>query len=92
MGSILMDAGYDGVPSWDNRAVLLIEEENGQAILGTIYGSSTAWMLIQHKKALGLKRIKEVAVFTPDLDHKFADYWITRKMARMQLRSIIEDI
>ena len=40
-----------------------IESEEGQAILGTPNGSGTAWLLIQHKKQLGDKRIERVTVF-----------------------------
>ncbi|KAK2028607.1 hypothetical protein LX32DRAFT_719854 [Colletotrichum zoysiae] len=51
------------MPSFANKVVFSMETKQGQAILGSKWGSALSWMLIQHKKELGLKKIKEVAVW-----------------------------
>jgi hypothetical protein len=40
-----------------------MESEEGKAILGTPNGCGVAFMLIQHGKALGEKRIEKVTLF-----------------------------
>ncbi|TEA10519.1 hypothetical protein C8034_v009635 [Colletotrichum sidae] len=59
----LRKAGHDRVPGWNQRITLSMDEDEGMAILGTAHGASTAWMLLQHKKDMGLKAIKEVVVW-----------------------------
>lgn len=40
-----------------------MDTEEGKAILGTPNGAGVAWMLVQHRKALGEKRIEKVTLF-----------------------------
>ncbi|KAF1834106.1 hypothetical protein BDW02DRAFT_639576 [Decorospora gaudefroyi] len=42
---------------------VLHKSEEGRAILGTPHGSGVAWMLIQHQKHLGVRRLEKVMVF-----------------------------
>ncbi|KAK1994456.1 hypothetical protein LX36DRAFT_641445 [Colletotrichum falcatum] len=55
--------GHKSVPGWNNRAVLSMESDEGLAILGSTHGAGAALFLIQHKAALGNKRITEVTVW-----------------------------
>ncbi|KAJ0166569.1 hypothetical protein CTA2_6775 [Colletotrichum tanaceti] len=87
----LKEEKYEYVPGWDNKAVFSMDSRQGQAILGTIHGSSPAWMLIQHKKALGLKKITEVAVFSSDKGFAFEND-PEGSRANLNLRFIIEDV
>ncbi|KAF7186600.1 hypothetical protein HII31_12009 [Pseudocercospora fuligena] len=40
-----------------------IEEPQGLAVLGTVHGAGVAWMLSQHKAAMGVRAIDRVNVF-----------------------------
>lgn len=40
-----------------------IESEEGKAILGTPNGAGTAWLLIQHRRQLGPRKIEKVTAF-----------------------------
>ncbi|CCF36778.1 hypothetical protein CH063_08273, partial [Colletotrichum higginsianum] len=73
----LKDAAYTRIPGFAEKAVFSMDSREGQAILGTVHGSSTAWMLIQHKKQLGLKRISEVAVFSSGTGHEFSRHMLS---------------
>ncbi|KAK2006109.1 hypothetical protein LZ32DRAFT_503643, partial [Colletotrichum eremochloae] len=59
----LKEAGYTRVPGWGYHAKFKTGTRQGDAILGTTHGAGVAWMLIQHKDALGVKEIDEVAVW-----------------------------
>jgi hypothetical protein len=45
------------------RVDLDANSHEGRAIIGTPNGLGTAWMLIQHKKELGVKKISKVSLF-----------------------------
>ncbi|KAL0943626.1 uncharacterized protein CTRU02_201513 [Colletotrichum truncatum] len=87
----LEEADYKRVPGWADKAVFSMESRQGQAILGTVHGSGTAWMLIQHKQALGLKKISEVAVFGHGTGFDFKQD-PNGKYANLNLRFTIEDV
>ncbi|KAK2035172.1 hypothetical protein LX32DRAFT_712909 [Colletotrichum zoysiae] len=59
----LKNANHELAPGWENRKVFTMKEDEGAAILGTSHGAGIAWLLIQHKHALGTKTIAEVAVW-----------------------------
>ncbi|KAI8216163.1 hypothetical protein K4K53_010322 [Colletotrichum sp. SAR 10_77] len=59
----LKDAGQKRVPGWSDRATFKMGTREGDAILGSTHGAGTAWMLIQHKDALGVKEITEAVVW-----------------------------
>ncbi|WQF90238.1 hypothetical protein CDEST_15252 [Colletotrichum destructivum] len=59
----LREAGHKRMPSYAKKIVFSMEAKQGQAILGSVWGSALSWMLIQHKTELGLKKITEVAVW-----------------------------
>ncbi|KAK1951910.1 hypothetical protein LY78DRAFT_697911 [Colletotrichum sublineola] len=59
----LKEAGHKRVPGWRNRATFKMGTRQGDAILGSTHGSGVAWMLIQHKDALGVKEIAEAVVW-----------------------------
>ncbi|KAJ4377931.1 hypothetical protein N0V83_000761 [Neocucurbitaria cava] len=54
-----------GLTQWDTWPGITfdIDSEEGRAILGTPNGSGTAWLLIQHKKQLGDRKIEKVTLF-----------------------------
>ncbi|TQN67540.1 hypothetical protein CSHISOI_07912 [Colletotrichum shisoi] len=87
----LKDAKFGHVPRWDKKAVFSMDSREGQAILGTVHGSGAAWMLIQHKEALGLKKITEVAVFGHGSGFDFNGD-STTKHANLNLRFTIKDV
>ncbi|EME87055.1 uncharacterized protein MYCFIDRAFT_77170 [Pseudocercospora fijiensis CIRAD86] len=43
-----------------------IEEPQGLAVLGTVHGAGVAWMLSQHKEAMGVRAIDRINVFNCD--------------------------
>ncbi|KAH9233994.1 hypothetical protein K456DRAFT_1762300 [Colletotrichum gloeosporioides 23] len=59
----LKDAGQKRVPGWNDRVTFKMGTREGDAILGSTHGAGTAWMLIQHKDALGVKEITEAVVW-----------------------------
>ncbi|TEA14821.1 hypothetical protein C8034_v002642 [Colletotrichum sidae] len=59
----VMGEGKAKIPLWDRRLTFPMDKRPGQAILGTTWGAGAALFLIQHKEALGLKRIKDVTVW-----------------------------
>uniref|UniRef100_L2FUP5 WWE domain-containing protein n=1 Tax=Colletotrichum fructicola (strain Nara gc5) TaxID=1213859 RepID=L2FUP5_COLFN len=59
----LKDSGQKRVPGWNDRATFKMGTREGDAILGSTHGAGTAWMLIQHKDALGVKEITEAVVW-----------------------------
>ncbi|KAH0424577.1 hypothetical protein CcaCcLH18_11460 [Colletotrichum camelliae] len=59
----LKETGQKRVPGWNNRVTFKIGTREGDAILGSTHGAGTAWMLIQHKDALGVKEITEAVVW-----------------------------
>ncbi|GJD00298.1 WD domain-containing protein [Colletotrichum higginsianum] len=87
----LKDAKFEHVPGWDKKAVFSMDSREGQAILGTVHGSGTAWMLIQHKEALGLKKITEVAVFGHGDGFDFNND-PEKEYANLNLRFTIKDV
>ncbi|KAJ0159509.1 hypothetical protein CTA2_9559 [Colletotrichum tanaceti] len=90
---VMRTAGIVTVPNWDDKVVFSMDEEGGQAILGTVSGSTVAWMLIQRKEDLGLKTIKEVAVFSTQRDRqkrKFDAYG--KEDVMLSLRFILQDV
>ncbi|KAF0316628.1 hypothetical protein K4K61_006620 [Colletotrichum sp. SAR11_59] len=81
---------YNKVPSYADKAVFGMDTPEGQAILGTVWGSATSWMLIQHKKELGLKKIKEVAIW--GLGNGFAfEEEPEGEVANLNMRFVVED-
>ncbi|WQF85615.1 hypothetical protein CDEST_10629 [Colletotrichum destructivum] len=87
----LKDKEYERVPGWDKKAVFSMDSREGQAILGTVHGSGTAWMLIQHKETLGLKKITEVAVFGHYNGFDFNND-PAKEFANLNLRFTIKDV
>ncbi|KAK2040846.1 hypothetical protein LZ31DRAFT_568410 [Colletotrichum somersetense] len=59
----LLTSFHDRMPNFARKVVFSMDTKQGQAILGSKWGSALSWMLIQHKKELGLKKITEVAVW-----------------------------
>ncbi|KAF0321620.1 hypothetical protein GQ607_011133 [Colletotrichum asianum] len=59
----LRRGGHPKIPTWNERITFSMDTEEGFAILGSVHGASTAWMLIQHKEELGTKNIKEVVIW-----------------------------
>ncbi|KAH9231037.1 hypothetical protein K456DRAFT_1842429 [Colletotrichum gloeosporioides 23] len=59
----LRRGGHPKIPTWNERITFSMDTEEGFAILGSVHGASTAWMLIQHKEELGMKNIKEVVIW-----------------------------
>ncbi|KAJ0343519.1 hypothetical protein COL154_009081 [Colletotrichum chrysophilum] len=59
----LYNKGHQSVPGWNDRVILSMDTEEGLAILGSTHGAGAALFLIQHKAALGNKRITEVTVW-----------------------------
>ncbi|KAK2767983.1 hypothetical protein CKAH01_04551 [Colletotrichum kahawae] len=88
----LRKGGHQKIPTWDERITLSMDTEEGFAILGSVLGSSTAWMLIQHKEELGMKNIKEVVIWS-----SYSSFDLTGSSAlkadqtHLNLRFTIED-
>ncbi|TDZ25508.1 hypothetical protein Cob_v001701 [Colletotrichum orbiculare MAFF 240422] len=59
----LRDKGLKKYPFWKKRAVFKTDTPEAAAILGSTHGAGAAWMLIQHKDALGVKKITDIAVW-----------------------------
>ncbi|KAK2035820.1 hypothetical protein LZ31DRAFT_485655 [Colletotrichum somersetense] len=59
----LLTAKYLWMPNFAQKVEFSMDTRQGQAILGSKWGSVLSWMLIQHKKELGLKKITKVAVW-----------------------------
>ncbi|TEA10420.1 hypothetical protein C8034_v010013 [Colletotrichum sidae] len=59
----LKEAGYGRVPGWKYRATITMDTRPGAAVLGSTNGASSAWMLLQHKDVLGVKKITEAVVW-----------------------------
>ncbi|KAK1992859.1 hypothetical protein LX36DRAFT_540524, partial [Colletotrichum falcatum] len=59
----LVKTGHKRMPAYTDRIVFSMNSRQGRAILGSTWGSALSWMLIQHKKELGPKKITEVAVW-----------------------------
>ncbi|TDZ32122.1 hypothetical protein C8035_v012339 [Colletotrichum spinosum] len=59
----LKEAGYGRVPGWKDRATIRMDTRPGAAVLGSTNGASSAWMLLQHKDVLGVKKITEAVVW-----------------------------
>ena len=49
--------------TWQHRLVIEMTTDWGKALLGSPIGGGVAWFLINHKDALGDKRIRSVTVF-----------------------------
>ncbi|KAH0421283.1 hypothetical protein CcaCcLH18_13510 [Colletotrichum camelliae] len=67
----LYNKGHQFVPGWNNRVILSMDTEEGLAILGSTHGAGAALFLIQHKAALGNKRITEVTVWGGSAGFRF---------------------
>ncbi|TEA20698.1 hypothetical protein C8034_v008138 [Colletotrichum sidae] len=78
------------VPNYANKAVFAMDSRQGQAILGSTWGSALSWMLIQHKKELGLKKITEVAVWGLGNGFGFEDD-VEGETANLNLRFVVAD-
>ncbi|KAJ5001158.1 hypothetical protein K4K48_001686 [Colletotrichum sp. SAR 10_66] len=59
----LYNKGHQFVPGWNDRVILSMDTDEGLAILGSTHGAGAALFLIQHKAALGNKKITEVTVW-----------------------------
>ncbi|KAF4843654.1 hypothetical protein CGCSCA4_v007932 [Colletotrichum siamense] len=59
----LRRGGHPKIPTWNKRITFSMDTKEGFAILGSVHGASTAWMLIQHKEELGMKNITEVVIW-----------------------------
>ncbi|KDN63016.1 hypothetical protein CSUB01_07897 [Colletotrichum sublineola] len=69
--------------------VFSMDSRQGQAILGSTWGSALSWMLIQHKKELGLKKITKVAVWGAKLGFPLP---LSHGMVgTMEMKFIVED-
>lgn len=62
LNKIITRHGLLQYPVWPDITFDIASEE-GRTILGTPNRAGTAWLLIQHKKQLGGRRIKKVTVF-----------------------------
>ncbi|TDZ58525.1 hypothetical protein CTRI78_v005338 [Colletotrichum trifolii] len=82
-------SGHEKVPGWADRVTFQMNTDEGLAILGSTHGSSTAWLLLQHKELIGLKDIKEVTIWDSKggfaLDHSIKD-------TNLNLRFTIVDV
>ncbi|KAK2730619.1 hypothetical protein CKAH01_02447 [Colletotrichum kahawae] len=86
----LKETKHAKVPGWADKAVFSMDSRQGQAVLGSVWGAATSWMLIQHKKELGLKKITEVAVW--GLNNGFAfEEDPEGEIANLNMRFVIED-
>ncbi|TEA17314.1 hypothetical protein C8034_v000410 [Colletotrichum sidae] len=85
----LRRSGHEKVPGWADRVTFQMNTDEGLAILGSTHGSSTAWLLLQHKDLMGLKNIKEVTIWDSTggfaLDHSIKD-------TKLNLRFTIVDV
>ncbi|KAK2057915.1 hypothetical protein LY76DRAFT_78199 [Colletotrichum caudatum] len=59
----IWDAGKRKIPAWNERLTFSMDTRQGLAILGSPHGTGSAMILLQHKKTLGLKKIKDVTVW-----------------------------
>ncbi|KAK2007744.1 hypothetical protein LZ32DRAFT_593364 [Colletotrichum eremochloae] len=86
---VLFYTGYTRVPPFAEKIVFSMESLQGQAILGSVWGSALSFMLIQHKKELGLKKITEVAIW--GLRNGFNLPTNDELVGTMEMRFIVED-
>jgi hypothetical protein len=71
LNKIMARHGLAQYPIWPGTTFDM-ECEEGRAILGTPNGAGTAWLLIQHKKQLGDRRIEKVTIFYAENE---SDLW-----------------
>ncbi|KAE9992668.1 hypothetical protein EG327_008269 [Venturia inaequalis] len=50
-------------PPWSDRKVFNMDTDAGKVLLGSPNGRGVAWLLLQHKRAFGLKTITSAVVF-----------------------------
>ncbi|KAK2056645.1 hypothetical protein LY76DRAFT_659246 [Colletotrichum caudatum] len=86
----LWSAGHRRMPNFANKVVFSMDTPEGQAILGSTWGSALSYMLIQHKKELGLKKITEVAVWGLRLGFTLPTER-DRIVGTMEMRFVVED-
>ncbi|KAK2008560.1 hypothetical protein LZ32DRAFT_631571 [Colletotrichum eremochloae] len=85
----LVETGHKRMPAYTDRIVFSMDSRQGQAILGSTWGSALSWMLIQHKKELGLKKITKVAVWGAKLG--FPLPLSHGRVGTMEMKFIVED-
>ncbi|KAJ0165002.1 hypothetical protein CTA2_12653 [Colletotrichum tanaceti] len=90
VASAIRTTQHNWLHGYEKKRVFSMDTRQGQAILGTSTGSAIAWLLIQHKKELGLKKITEVAVWGSRSGFKMPS--ATQQVrGQMNLRFVIED-
>lgn len=62
LNKIMTKHNYPTYNLWPGKTFSVTSEE-GKAIVGTPNGAGVAWLLAQHKKELGERRIEKVTVF-----------------------------
>lgn len=62
LNHIMEKSGRSTYDAWPG-VTFDIDSEEGKAILGTPNGAGTAWLLIQHRRELGHRKIEKVTVF-----------------------------
>lgn len=60
----LKKTGHKKTPTWANAATFTMTKEAGLAFLGSPNGSGCGFLLIGHKKELGVKKITKVTVWS----------------------------
>ncbi|KAK7731072.1 hypothetical protein SLS53_008874 [Cytospora paraplurivora] len=60
----LKKTGYKKTPTWAKAATFTMTEEAGLALLGSPNGAGCGFLLIGHKKQLGVKKITKVTVWS----------------------------
>lgn len=54
---------FDELPEWQNRMCLSPNTDVGQALIGLVQLQGIGWMLLQHRRELGMKRFRQMCIF-----------------------------
>lgn len=66
MNTALRNRGHNSIPTWEEKITWTMDEEEGQALLGTPNGSGCGFLLATHKSKLGLNTIKDVTIWADE--------------------------